>query len=144
MKKHRTIIRREDGTLRVTKDPSGEDVAQQQFKEQCDINNIMKNYMQTGEISHLNPKTGVYGDFSDVKNYQESLDLVIKAKETFDQLPAKVRTRFNNNPKELVEFCNDPKNIEEAIDLGLADEKLRPIKSGPPEEKTPKNNNSNT
>lgn len=114
---------RPDGTLdigHINDDPS---LTQQQFKDECDINNILRSYQETGTINHLNPRAGIFGDFSDVKDFKESLELVQYANEQFMQLPAKVRSRFQNNPAELVEFCNNPNNLEEAIQLGLANPK---------------------
>jgi len=116
---------RSDGTLdigHVNDEPS---LTQQQFKDECDINNIMKSYQETGTINHLNPRTAVYGDFHDVKDFKESLELVQAANETFMLLPATIRTRFENDPAKLVEFCNDPNNLEEAIQLGLAEKPLQ-------------------
>lgn len=34
-------------------------------------------------------------------------------------LPAKVRSRFENDPQKFLEFCSDPKNRDEAVSLGL-------------------------
>lgn len=111
---------REDGSLDVGHVNDQPSLTQQQFKDECDINNIMKSYQETGTISHLNPKAHIFGDFSDVKDFRESMELITYAQSQFDQLPAKVRSRFNNDPAELVEFCNHSSNLEEAISLGLA------------------------
>lgn len=112
---------REDGSLDVSTIVKGESLTQQQFKDECDINNIMKSYTETGTINHLNRKNHVYDDFSDVKDFKEMNDVVAYAKTMFEELPAKVRSRFKNDPVEFVEFCNDRNNLQEAIELGLAD-----------------------
>lgn len=117
---------REDGSLdigHVNDEPS---LTQQQFKDECDINNIMKSYLETGTINHKNPMPGVFGDFSEVKDFKESMELVLYAQQAFDSLPAKVRARFDNDPAKLVEFCNDKNNLKEAIELGLADSPVVP------------------
>ena len=111
---------REDGSLDIGHVNNKPSLTQQQFKDECDINNIMKSYQETGTISHLNPKAHLFGDFSDIKDFRESMELITYAQQEFDQLPAKVRSRFNNDPAELVEFCNHASNLEEAISLGLA------------------------
>lgn len=111
---------REDGSLDIGHINDKPSLTQQQFASECDINNIMKSYVETGTINHKNPRPGIFGDFSDVKDFKESLELVQYANEQFMALPANVRSRFNNNPAELVEFCNHTTNLEEAISLGLA------------------------
>jgi len=113
------IIKLENGNVRVrtiNKNPSR---TQQQFVEQCDVNNIMKKYRVTGQITHLNTKQGVYADMSSIKNYQENLNTVIEAQNAFMALPSDVRKRFSNDPAELIDFLADKKNDEEAIKLGL-------------------------
>lgn len=114
---------RENGTLDIAHINNEPSLTQQQFKDECDINTIMRSYQETGTISHLNPRPGIYEDFSGVQDFKESMDLVEYAKKEFMLLPAKVRSRFNNNPAELVEFCNNPNNLEEAVELGLASPK---------------------
>ena len=47
------------------------------------------------------------------------LDFFINQK-AFDALPAELRERFENDPGKFVEFCLDPKNKDEAVELGLA------------------------
>lgn len=115
----KNITRHENGHKKVSTINNEPSKTQQQFAEQCDINNIMKKYKQTGEITHLNKKTGIYGDFSNMPSYQEALHTVIKAEQEFMTLPADVRKKFDNNPQQFVDFINDPKNDEEAIKLGL-------------------------
>jgi len=94
---------------------------QQQFKEQCDINAIMKKYERTGVLDHMrNEVQGEFGDFSDVPSYQESLNQVINAHEAFDSLPPRVKREFGYDPLKMVAFCADEKNLERARELGLA------------------------
>ena len=119
---------RADGSLDIGHINDKPSLTQQQFAHECDINNIMKSYVETGTINHKNPRPGIFGDFSDVKDFKESLELVQYANEQFMALPANVRSRFSNNPAELVEFCNNPNNLQEAISLGLA---ISPSKAHP-------------
>jgi len=114
----KTILR-PNGSLRsftVNEEPSR---TQQQFKDQTNVNNIMKKYLKTGTITHLNTSSGQYGDFSTLTDYQKSLQTVIDANNSFNQLSSEIRKKFGNNPQLLINFLADPKNREEAIDLGL-------------------------
>lgn len=61
-----------------------------------------------------------YGDFSDPVSYQDSLNLVLFAQQQFEALDSRVRERFLNDPARFLEFTNDPKNMDEMIQLGLA------------------------
>lgn len=91
----------------------------QSFKQECDINTIMAKYEKTGVIEHTKSFAGHYGDFSDIKSYQEALDAVIAAEEMFMGLPAQARAKFANDPGKFLDFVEDPSNVEEMGRLGL-------------------------
>lgn len=93
-------------------------LAQQQFKEECDINNIMEKFGMTGLIPQ-NPLEPQYGDFSGVYDYHTALNAISSAVEQFDALPATLRARFDNNPANLIDFMENPDNRSEAEKLGL-------------------------
>lgn len=89
-------------------------------KQSCDIGTILAKYSRTGElpiVTHMG--TPRYGDFSDVVDYQSALMKVQEAEDAFMDLPAKVRSRFENDPGQFLEFMADKKNEEEARSLGL-------------------------
>lgn len=100
---------------------------QKQFKEETDINRIMEKYQKGEAITHLNKRRGVYGDFSDHKDYQNSLNSVLSAQKAFMALPSKTRKRFRNDPQELIDFLGNKDNYNEAVELGLIDKKLEDI-----------------
>ncbi len=52
---------------------------------------------------------------------------MIEAQENFMRLPANIRKRFDNDPAQLIEFINDPNNLDEAINIGLAKEPEKPL-----------------
>lgn len=116
------IHKRENGNLRVqlvNEEPSR---TQQQFRDECDINNIMKQYKATGSITHVNNRNqGVYADLVNLPDYKEQLENVIAARQLFNDLPAALRKRFSNDPQELIDFLSDSNNRDEAIKLGLID-----------------------
>lgn len=113
------ITKRKDGSTDVATLNEEPSMTQQQFKEECDINNIMRKYEQTGQITHINRKQGVYADLSNIKDYQEMLHTIHHAEEAFNTLPAEVRYKFRNDPTKLIAFLQDTSNREEAIKLGL-------------------------
>jgi phage internal scaffolding protein len=94
-------------------------MAQQQFKEECDINVICERFGLTGELP-VAGRMPTYGDFTGVGDFQSAMEAVVLASEAFMALPALVRERFSHDPQRFVEFCSDPANLEEARKLGLA------------------------
>nr|QJB20563.1 MAG: internal scaffolding protein [Microvirus sp.] len=102
-------------------DPS---LAQQNFKDETDINTIVKRFNITGELPN-NVAVPQYGDFLDVTDYHSALNLVIKAEDSFMAMPAEVRSRFNNDPGAFLDFVYDGKNRDEAARLGLL---VEPVK----------------
>lgn len=119
----RLTIRRPNGTVKVLQLNSESTKTQQQFAAQVNVNNIMNSYKKGNPIMHLNRIEGRYADMSQIGDYQSMLDTVIKARETFETLPSKLRNRFQNDPGKLIEFMNDPKNKEEGIKIGLFSKK---------------------
>lgn len=91
----------------------------QSMKAECDINNILAKYQKTGAVSHLAKHGGSYG-FAPALDFHSAVNLVQRAQGMFDDLPASLRRRFNNDPGEFLAFIQDPANTPEAIKLGLA------------------------
>lgn len=98
----------------------------QSFKEECDINTILKRFNITGQLP-VCPLQPQYGDFSGVFDYQTALNAVIAAQDSFNALPATLRNRFANDPAAFVDFCSDESNREEMIRLGLVIEKATEV-----------------
>jgi phage internal scaffolding protein len=99
----------------------GESLTQQHMKEETDIRNIINRYDRTGFISHVARGVAQYGDYSEVNEYREALDLVNNANVAFMQIPAEIREKFNNDAGDFFEFATDPNNIEEMRQMGLAE-----------------------
>lgn len=91
---------------------------QQHFKEECDINTIVERFGLTGEVPS-GVAVPMQGDFTEVYDFQSAMDVVIGARQAFEQMPANVRKRFGNDPALFMEFVHDPENVEEAKKLGL-------------------------
>jgi len=91
----------------------------QSFKDECNINNVMAKYAQTGQLPELIKKQPQYGDFSQAPDYQEAQNIVIRANAQFNSLDARVRERFANEPLKFLEFANNPANADEMAKLGL-------------------------
>lgn len=118
-------------TGEVTRPPS---MAKQAHKDECDINNILKQYKLTGIVRHISAKAaqGTYQDLPDPIEFQEALHMVMRAEESFETLPSTVRARFNNDPTAFLEFTTNPANAAELVELGLAS-----VPPAPPPEPEP-------
>lgn len=100
-------------------------LTQQQFAEEADINYIADKFMRTGELPQvLNMPTA--GDFEGIFDFQTAMNTIAQAKQEFMSLPAKIRTRFNNDPAELIKFIEDKENYDEAVKLGFIEKKPEP------------------
>lgn len=110
-------------------------LAQQQFRDECDINTILKRFNITGELPNA-PLSPRYGDFTGIGDYKTALDRVMAAHDEFESLPALVRARFDNDPAKLIEFLDNDENRLEAEKLGLVEPK-QTLDAPAVEEKTP-------
>jgi len=95
-------------------------LAQQHFKEECDINTILQRFSITGILPEA-PLSPRYGDFSGISDYHTALNRVIAAQDEFESLPAQIRARFQNDPAQLIEFLSNENNRAEAEELGLVE-----------------------
>ncbi len=103
-------------------DCSGDKIrVKQSAKNECDINQILARYLRTGVVSPANmaKRQAVFGDVSEIGDFHASQNKVIEATDAFMTLPAKIRARFENDPGQLLDFCADSNNRDEAIELGI-------------------------
>jgi phage internal scaffolding protein len=105
---------------RVSFKTKGESLTQQHFEQEADVRNIIRQYDRTGLIANVQRGIAQYGDFSEVNEYREAMDLVITANNTFAELPSEIRAKFNNDAGAFFEFATDPKNKDEMVKMGLA------------------------
>ena len=104
-------------------------LTEQSFKFESDINNICEGKAFSSLPANKNQP--LFDDFTNLGNYQESLDIVARAKSLFEELPSNLRNRFENNPQKLIDFVSDPeKNYDEGVKLGIFNPKVveTPIK----------------
>jgi hypothetical protein len=117
---------------RVMTEPKGESLTQQHFADEADVRNIIRQYDKTGLIANVQKGVARYGDYSEVNEYREALDLVNQANATFAELPAELREMFQNNAGTFLEFATNPENENKMIELGLKEapvQEEQPIKA---------------
>lgn len=95
-------------------------LTQQSFREDSDINVILERFNITGELPSSSLGEPQYGDFLESQvDYKSALDVVMSAQSAFNALPARLRSRFDNEPSKFVDFVSDERNRAEAEELGL-------------------------
>lgn len=105
----------------------GPSLTKQSMSAECDINNIMKRYERTGIVTHNAVREAYFADVSVVPDFAQAVEVVRKAEDMFMTLPANVRARFDNDPAQYVQFCSNPDNRQEMIDLGLMEKPQPPV-----------------
>lgn len=91
--------------------------------EAADINVIMAKYEKNPGLI-VDAVTGaerrpMYGDFTGMKNYHQTLSDIRRVEAAFAAQPVAIRNRFKNDVAQLIAFLDDPKNDAEAVELGL-------------------------
>lgn len=109
------VVSRETGTCCA----EDEDKTVQSFKEEADINVLVRRFGITGQMPQgVVPPT--YGVFEDVFDFKSAMDAIAVARESFDAMPGDVRAKFQNDPQKFVEFCSNKDNLPEMRKMGLA------------------------
>lgn len=113
------ITERPNGSLRVRRVNDDEEVTKQSFRDECDINRIVKQYQMTGVVRHLNLAAAQYADVSGLTDYADALQMVRRAEELFMELPAKARKIFNHDPAQFLDAAHDPEKRALLVEAGL-------------------------
>jgi len=119
----RIMRHKQSGRIRVqtTIDPNEPSLTQQNMRDSTDVHQIMKKYTKNQQDAFLKSPVaqGIYADLASMPSYQTAMEFVAKADSAFELLPSKLRSRFANDPQQLMDFLKNPKNKEEAIKLGI-------------------------
>lgn len=120
----REIKTRAEYTRQIT--PVGtESRTKQSFKDDCDINLIVKRHASTGLWDHLAPVPPTFGDFSGSTELLHAIELVEAADASFSKLPAEVRRLCDNQAVNLLSGLADEQSYEMLVEAGLPGLKSR-------------------
>lgn len=103
-------------------DTGTEGGAKQSFKDECDINVILKRFGLGYELPE-STRIPQAADFSDVVDFHTAMNRIRAAQENFDAMPAHIRARFDNDPGKFHDYAIDEKNLEGLAELGLLNER---------------------
>jgi phage internal scaffolding protein len=97
-----------------------ESKTEQSHKSEVDINNIMKRAGAGELIAKVNAlQEWKYDDVTN-NDFQEAMNAIIKARDTFSSVPSEIRKRFDNDPAKFMDFVRNPDNKSELVEMGLA------------------------
>lgn len=106
-------------------DSSQPSLTQQEFKESCDINNILAKFAVQAqalgvEPSQLMPQDqGTYGDFSNLDDFQTAQNKIAFLNDQFSNLPSNVRRKFGDDLNTFIDAISDPTRIDELGEMGV-------------------------
>lgn len=94
----------------------------QTFKDETDINKIIRKAQKAGTVSHLIKHGAHYGDYADVPTLLEAHERISAGQAIFDELPSELRQEFGGSQFEFFKFVNDPANVDRLQEVlpGLA------------------------
>lgn len=105
--------------VKVGKDFTGDKgMTKQSMKQECDINFILARFQKTGMIEHRKQYEGDYSEFGAI-DFHTAMNIVAEANSMFESVPSTIRKRFDNDPQKFLDFVQDEKNRNEAIELGI-------------------------
>ena len=67
----------------------------------------------------FDPSQMTFADVTDIPDFRATQDRLADVYSRFAELPSEIREKFENEPANLVEFVQDPDNIDDAVELGL-------------------------
>ncbi|AXL15212.1 internal scaffolding protein [Microviridae sp.] len=91
-------------------------LTKQSFKQECDINYIVKKFQTTGQLPISNTLEPQFGNAPTI-DLKESLDLVKNLHREFDELPAKIKAVFGNDPSNYGQFLSDYEELPESLSM---------------------------
>lgn len=96
-------------------------LTQQQFKDECEIESLLKahNLGQVMGILNNHGQQPLYADITDIPDFHDAQNHVARAREYFEGLPSYVRSRFNNSLPEFLTSLNDPSARQALVEMGV-------------------------
>lgn len=92
--------------------------AVQSEKKHSDVNHIVSKAMKTGQLPVLMNRPDISQQMPSSMTYQEALNKVVFAQQSFERLPSSVRAYFGNKPENMLkalEQAGDNPKIKAAL-----------------------------
>jgi hypothetical protein len=97
---------------------TGPGITQQEFKDDCDMNLILKKY---GVYAGMDAPPAIYRDVSHGYDYLEAFNAVEEANAAFAALPADARRQLGDSPWRLMQLSQTPEGVAQLKKMGFAD-----------------------
>lgn len=95
-------------------------MTQQHFKMECDVNEIVRRFVQTGDATLLEGSSPVYANVSEMPtDLASAYAAIYQAEDAFMRLPSEIRKSLDNDPSRLGQWLADPDNKGVAVKFGL-------------------------
>lgn len=104
--------------------PWGESQTIQSQEPETNINQIMKRWERTGELTHVSRAIAQYRDMTGIPDLEGALNIVADAQSIFEEMPAEVRKACDHNVAKFLPFIDDPGNLERCIELKILPPKM--------------------
>lgn len=91
-------------------------VVQQEFAEECDINRLVEKHVRSG-VGFPQSSLEQFADVSDVPDYQQAQEAVLKAQNAWYSLDASIRRYFNDKPENFLRALHDKNQHDELVRL---------------------------
>lgn len=106
--------------------PEGEGRTEQSHVADCDINVILKRALRGQTSPYIRDNVEEYGEQTSIDLF-EAQNIVKDAETMFNNLPSRVRNRFENDIGQFLDFIQDDANLPEAYELGLVKTPPNPL-----------------
>jgi phage internal scaffolding protein len=83
-----------------------------------DVHALLEPAIKKGLLRHSYDFEGEYDDIPAI-TYEDALNVKAKAESMFEQLPSAWRNKFNNDPKQFLDFTQNPDNGPEMAKMGM-------------------------
>lgn len=96
-------------------------LTEQSHLEEVNINAIVKRHGidLINKVAAMRTSEYMFDDVTG-NDFQEAMNILVKAGDGFSQLPSAVRKQFDNDPAKFLDFVQDSNNQEQLVEMGLA------------------------
>lgn len=116
--------------------PSSQSKVHDEFKTECDINEIIRRFRVTGTLTDPSkPATRrpMFGDFSDVPDVDQRERVFIAAQNAWDSLTDQQRELFPGGPSEILDAFSDPNRKSDLVAAGFLPNLSQAVETAAPE-----------
>lgn len=87
-----------------------------EFAQHTSARTLLERYTRGGTIRRMGP--GQFLNLAELPDYQRALEVVNEVRSEFEQLPARIRDRFDQDPRAFAAWIQDPElTAEEAREV---------------------------